>query len=221
MTEAELANTAWWAWFWGEIEHWSFLAVVVFLAIEFAALKFGAPFKEKLDKSRETRLTELTTQAKTAEGQIADANARALEAQLALEKIKQQRRLTPDQLTDLTEKAKSFTDVSFDLSLQYDPEQSDLATQIATSLEAGGWRWINSTRGNVLYRVSGHSVGITGNIGLEIVIAESRVPAWQGAIIMLQDALRGAGIEATAAYAPDETKMLPNAIHIMIGKKPL
>ena len=46
MGDADLANIAWWAQFWSEIEHWAFLAVVVALAVEFAALKFAAPYKK-------------------------------------------------------------------------------------------------------------------------------------------------------------------------------
>ena len=39
MTEVD---TAWWAHLWENIEQYAFLAVVVALAIEFGALKFGA-----------------------------------------------------------------------------------------------------------------------------------------------------------------------------------
>jgi hypothetical protein len=59
MTEAELAIAAWRAWFWGEIEHWAFLLVVVFLAIEFAALKIGAPYKKTLDDQKDLKIAEL------------------------------------------------------------------------------------------------------------------------------------------------------------------
>jgi hypothetical protein len=71
MSEAELANAAWWAWLWGEIEHWAFLAVVVALAIEFAALKFGAPYKAKLEASKDLKIAELNNETARLKSQLA------------------------------------------------------------------------------------------------------------------------------------------------------
>ena len=45
--------------FWSSIESWAFLGVVVALAIEFAAWKFGAPYKEKLEKAKDLKIAEL------------------------------------------------------------------------------------------------------------------------------------------------------------------
>jgi len=84
MTETELANAAWWSWFWGQIEQWAFLLVVVFLAIEFAALKFGAPFKEKIERARETRLVELSAQTAEAQARQKEAEQRAEELRAAM-----------------------------------------------------------------------------------------------------------------------------------------
>jgi len=56
MTESDIA---WWASFWGKIETWAFLGVVLTLAIEFAALKLGAPYKEKLEAAKDLKIVEL------------------------------------------------------------------------------------------------------------------------------------------------------------------
>jgi predicted cupin superfamily sugar epimerase len=58
MTDTELTNANWWASFWSSIESWAFLGVVVALAIEFAAWKFGAPYKEKLEKAKDLKIAE-------------------------------------------------------------------------------------------------------------------------------------------------------------------
>ncbi len=71
MTEAELAIAAWRAWFWGEIEHWAFLLVVVFLAIEFAALKIGAPYKKILDDQKDLKIAELNNETSRLKTQLA------------------------------------------------------------------------------------------------------------------------------------------------------
>jgi hypothetical protein len=88
MNEADLTNAAWWASCWGEVEHWAFLGVILALGIEFAALKFAAPFKENLDRARQDRLAELSTQAKEAERQIAEAQARQKEAEERTEQLR-------------------------------------------------------------------------------------------------------------------------------------
>lgn len=77
------ADTAWWAWFWGEIEHWAFLVVVLALAIEFAALKLGAPYKEKLEAAKDLKISEANTRA-------ADAIKAAEDERLARVKIEQE-----------------------------------------------------------------------------------------------------------------------------------
>jgi len=131
MTEAELTDAAWWAWFWGEIEHWSFLAVVVFLAIEFAALKFGAPFKEKIDHAREARLAELTTQAK-------EADARTKEAELQLLQIRFPRSLNIDYFkNEIDSMARENFEVLYDVNA---PDAQNLSINIFAALRQAGWR---------------------------------------------------------------------------------
>jgi len=56
------ADTAWWAWFWGQVENWAFLGVVVALAIEFAALKLGAPYKAKIEAAKDLKIAELNNE---------------------------------------------------------------------------------------------------------------------------------------------------------------
>jgi hypothetical protein len=65
------ADFAWWAWFWGEIEHWAFLVVVVALAIEFAALKFGAPYREKIEAAKDLKIAQLNNETARLRKQIA------------------------------------------------------------------------------------------------------------------------------------------------------
>jgi hypothetical protein len=224
------ADSTWWS----SVDRWALSAVAIGVVME--GIVYWLP-----KKRRETRLIEALTRTgwfilvvaliveflaqhnkDSADALIIAAlTDRASQAELALAKIKEPRRLLPKQLTDLTSKAKMFSDVSFDFSLQDDPEQIDLAVQLATALSAADWHWVHNQRGNVLFRVEGHTVGITAFTGLQIDIGQSRLPTWGAAIGMLRDTLKTDGIDATATYDDDETKTLPNAIHIMIGKKPL
>jgi len=70
----------------GTIEHWAFLGVVLTLAIEFAASHLAKPHRKIIDNARELEMVRLNHEADMAKGQIADATARAAEAQLALAK---------------------------------------------------------------------------------------------------------------------------------------
>ncbi len=52
-------DVVWWSSFWTQVEHWAFLGVVLTLAIEFAALKLGEPYKKKLDDAKDVKIAEL------------------------------------------------------------------------------------------------------------------------------------------------------------------
>jgi anti-sigma-K factor RskA len=62
--EALMADTQW-ADLWEEIEHWAFLIVVVALAVEFAALKFGAPYKKRTEEEKTLEIARLTNDAES------------------------------------------------------------------------------------------------------------------------------------------------------------
>ena len=81
-----LINAKWWVGVWETIEHWAFLGVVLTLAIEFAASHLAKPHRKIIDNARELEMVRLNHEADMAKGQIADATARAAEAQLALAK---------------------------------------------------------------------------------------------------------------------------------------
>lgn len=88
MTEPEIIAATYWAVFWSRVEHWMFLGVVITLALEFVALKFAEPYKEKLEHQREFKIAELTKdgqrlskEAETARASVAEANARAAKAE--------------------------------------------------------------------------------------------------------------------------------------------
>src|SRR5437879_3421154 len=83
MTEAEIIDATYWAGFWSRLEHWAFAGVIITLAVEFLALKFAEPHKERLEQQREFGIAELTKEgqrlskeAETARAAIAEANAR-------------------------------------------------------------------------------------------------------------------------------------------------
>ena len=72
-----------------------------------------------------------------------EANARVLEAQLALEKFKAPRLLTTDQQARIVDKVRWLAGARFDLSVVTgDPEALNFMIHIADTLEKAGWSWI-------------------------------------------------------------------------------
>lgn len=94
MSEADLANAAWWVWLWDEIEKYAFLGVVVALGIEFAALRFGAPYKASL---------------------TAHAKQELASTQLELARLKTPSTLEKEQRTALIEIMKEFAGLRIDI----------------------------------------------------------------------------------------------------------
>jgi hypothetical protein len=87
MTEAEIIDATYWAGFWSRLEHWMFAGVVITLAVEFLALKFAEPHKEKLEDQRELKIAELikdgqrlSKEAETARSSLARAEAEKAKA---------------------------------------------------------------------------------------------------------------------------------------------
>lgn len=61
---------AWWVWLWDEIDKWAFLGVVLALAIEFAALRLGAPYKKILESAKDLKIAELNNETARLRKQI-------------------------------------------------------------------------------------------------------------------------------------------------------
>lgn len=145
MSDAELANHAWWAWFWTFIEHAAFVGLIVALAIEFAALKLAEPHKKALDDDKD--------------GKIAEANARTKEAELELSKIKLPRSLTVAQQELLIEKFKPYAGQTYSLSVAIDPDPVALLPVIVKILDAAGWKNIKSQIGDIVYNFGDKHAG--------------------------------------------------------------
>lgn len=225
MSEADLTNAAWWAWFWGEIEHWAFLLVVIFLAVEFAALKFAVPYKEKLDKAREAQVAALGSEAEAARAEIAKANASAAAANeqaARIEHAARWRRITPEQHERLAADLAAGDGGTITLSWSAnDPEALFFGIQIEEAIQAA-----NTRAGTVLWNIAIQPRIFSRFIFWGVRIAGTSQP--------MVNALRTAFSNAGIAYS---TEAIPNIINdspgmtitgdglpagmIWIGPKPL
>jgi hypothetical protein len=181
--------------------------------------------KAEATKAHE-RIAELSTQAEDLRKGTADANARAAEAQLALEKLKAPRSLSRDQMEAIANKLRPFAKTRFDLSVIIgDPEAIGFLGFIADSLEAAGWTWIeyNHPSGPFMnvYNVAGKpNIGQQGWIGVSIQVFDDHAAQLSPAADELLAALKAVGVAASRDKANDA---IPNhdTVHVLVGRKPL
>lgn len=124
--ESELANAVRWSGIWDRVENWAFLAVVVFLAIEFAAHHFAGPYKEVVEKARASEIARLNNETE----------------QLQNDNLRLRKELGPRNLPFGTFvealKGKPSAPVEV-LYVADDFDSMALAQQIAEGLKAAGW----------------------------------------------------------------------------------
>lgn len=232
MTEPELANATWWAWLWEEIENWAFLGVVVALAIEFAALKFGAPYKKQLEEAKDLKIAELNEEtarlrakeplvdeALMANALASRASASASQALVAVaEQIALAQGLTtPGKMSaagrcfQIIPKVKPFAGNKFDASgTSSDPALVALLGSLRASLKVAGWTEVDRSDGGTL-------VNGDGLVRIH-VDASQRAESWEAAQA-LASALNAEGIEAVATPTLPSGASNVDAIYILIGAK--
>jgi hypothetical protein len=89
------SGAAWWASFWGQIEAWAFFGVVLMLAIEFVALKLGAPYKAQLDAAKDLKIAQLNNEtARLRQFIIKAGSPRVPDQTKLLEQLKDARKAT-------------------------------------------------------------------------------------------------------------------------------
>ena len=150
-------------------------------------------------------------------GAVADeAKARALEAQVVLEKFKAPRRLTTEQKSSLTERMKPFSGTAFAMSA-VGAESTDFATDIAESLMQAGWRWINWPLGGIATRPPGRpELGLDMLRGVETHIFYASL---QPLAIELFQALTAAGFKNQWILLSAPRAEVTKTAIILIGSK--
>jgi len=150
---------------------------------------------------------------------VADAQARAAEANLALAKFKAPRRLSSAQQALFVAKLKPFSGTEYDLSAK-DPEPLDFALDIADVLTTAGWKvqtWTDSEIVTTLPKRS-FAVGTVVLSGVDVQIRDPNLSAARDALV---DVLTLSGFEGVRGSFASVSPESPGAkvMHIMIGTK--
>lgn len=143
---------------------------------------------------------------------IAEAGARAAEANLELERLKAPRSLTAEQQLRIMEKVKLFHGTTFEVTTYPgEPEPAAFSSVIADILVRAGWVLNpNDSRGSLLGLASGVVVVVGKQAGAK---AEQTGEA-------LLESLTSEGVSARLGSASLQVNPITIAIQIQIAKKP-
>jgi hypothetical protein len=237
MGEVELAEATWWAWLWGQIEHWAFLAVIVALAIEFAALKFGTTHKERIEAAKDIKIAELNNETARLRAQNSltfdsllanihtgrsnalgfEANRSTTEA-IAVAQGLATRASTTEATRSLyiVQKVAPFAGKQFDaVVLSTAINLGALLTSLEAALKKAGW--IEIERDDPTAGVGLLSMDGTGGPALVRINVDASQDL--DAAEALASALNDEGIAATV-NPKTESDTDTNVIHILVGPKP-
>jgi hypothetical protein len=242
MTAVDLVGAEYWATFWEWIADKAFILVVAFLAIEYIAGRWAKPHREALEEAQKLEIAQLTKDAArlskegeearavtaAADARAAEASQKAAEAQLALEKFKAPRTISPDDHNRLVAALKPFAGIEFDAATNVqDNEQIHLLLAILDILVAADWKQIDWTysAGGITYKFgSGEgtpNIGATASYDVEIQVRQESLERLKPAAEALARALIGIGIAAHDAVGSADTvnNNNPQALHLIVGQK--
>lgn len=221
-SDMPLSTATWWS----DVANLVLLLSLIFGVLStFAIVRLANVKEHHWDMAREQsreRVAELETQLGNAQAAIADANARALEAQLALEKFKAPRKLSAEQQSHISQMLREFTGIKFDVATNSgDPEAGTLLPVLENVLVGAGWEQMDWAGGDIVFSRTGRKVvGIVSLVGVVIQMDPSKVATFSAPASKLADLLRDAGIDAKAEGGSGTQAANNDAMHVLIGKKP-
>jgi hypothetical protein len=222
--------------FWDRFGIWSMVAgaglgvIALFISFASAYVLYRVADVSQKELVAETkagaeRVASLIVQGDQLRKDTAEANARALEAKLALEKLKTPRLLSEQQISVLVEKLKRFAGTKFDAAvIPGDPEAIIFLSYIAATLEKAGWVWVEWTapEGQIAmtYTIpTKPSIGQLGFFGVTLQINPAHDRALSAPADALGLALIAEGIEATLDVIDNPSVPKRETVHVIVGKK--
>ncbi len=156
------------------------------------------------------------------DGIVAEAKARATEAQLELERLKKPRWLSSEARQRISDALRQFAGVEFDIAVQSaDPEAEAFFPIIEKVLKDAGWQQIDWDGGGlILFRTELPKAGVISKVGIVVGTYANHAIKLASPIAAFVSALQAEKVEASAMSNIDVPNNNPAAIHVLIGKKP-
>jgi hypothetical protein len=169
------------------------------------------------------RAENLERQAAELQNEAAQATARALEAQLALERFKAPRTLTQVQQDALAAALGTFAPQQYAVSVGQGAETGNLLCLLDSLLQKAGWTRI-APFGSVKVETGCGTAGVNSASGVHVRVSIDTEPftpqkGARAAATLLAAMLNQDGIEALPAQDPINIPK-PNVINLMVGTKP-
>lgn len=206
---------------WAEfISFWANWILVAALIVGVAAtwgIVVSGNVKEAASKREIARLS---ADAGASRAAAAEANARAIEAQLALERFKSDRTLSDNQRAKIVEKIREFAGQSYILSVSPDQEALQLMRLLAPIFRHAGWKQVKSPSA-LLDADTQAGISTATERGVRVQIAPSKQTDKHLLEVSsaMTAALNAEGIAAEQTLV-QELDQTPDAIQIRVGSKP-
>jgi hypothetical protein len=209
MGNEEVASAAYWLHWLTVVKYVGGALVVVGVAAELLGDLFSEPLQKKMDDAKTSEIVRLATEAETARAAIAEANARALEAKVELEKYRAPRSLTDEQVARIREKVRPFSGQVFGAITYWgESEPVALTKRIGDlALIPAGWIFSKAERFEAL-------VGIVS--GIAVLVSAESDPKSVAAAKVLVEALNNEGLAASLTIDPTYKTL----VKIQVGVKP-
>jgi hypothetical protein len=163
------------------------------------------------------RIAELTADADSSKADIAEANARAAEAQLALEKYKAPRTLTTEQQRAIEEALKPFAGQQYALSVAPGNEPAAFLCVLDGILTRAGWKQ-SAVIGSVTVGTDCGTAALNSLTGIDARRSPNASPAAIAAINALIEALANTDADARGRTDPVNNPR-GDVIVLMVGAK--
>jgi septal ring factor EnvC (AmiA/AmiB activator) len=147
------------------------------------------------------------------------AERHAAELRTELERHTRARLLTAEQQRDTAERLRAFRGVPFSFAVAVEPDAFSLMGQIGKALSDAGWEWMSAPAPLVFETAATANPAASSGLAVQILVDERRAQEWGGAAVHLRDALRSAGLAATAEAARAGAEPA-TAIRIRISGQP-
>jgi hypothetical protein len=217
--------------YWLGLIHWAKIIgaflVAIGVAAEFLGDFIAKPYEDAVEAARKAEVTKLTAEtvrlsaeAETARAAIADANARALEAQLALEKLKTPRDLKPEQQERVTSAAQAFAGQRYQAAISQGADDGpSFWKTLHLALKNAGWEYIPPSGPWVGDPPA--SIPIAAVPGVAIFVDRSKLQELEPAVLALGNALKAGGIRVIANVSGYDSadEMQQRTIQIVIGAR--
>jgi hypothetical protein len=167
------------------------------------------------------KVSEFQQKAESFRLDIARANERAAEAQLALEKFKAWRTINADDQKQMVKSLRAFKGTPFSLSTAGQPEPISLVQLVRSILRQAEWTqlpapWGTNFLGDSMPSIS---VNVETHSGIILFVNPSRLHDWGAAAGILKQLLEKQGFDTRESNPTEGIDAKPDAIHISIGTK--